>query len=162
MHRRTKKVHVKMDLFLNNLDMQCQRVNEPLLWITCVNQGVASISGAHNFFFDPPEPGSRRVEQTHVREVGAKELAGPGQFRAVRSQWIGPELYPIVDKVTGSVVAAQVDQVLESHLVSPGEVRPLDQFLYPLPLKNTMAGIFAGQIEGGSSERFTVLQFPGF
>jgi len=33
------------------------------------------------------------------------------------SQWIGPELYPILDEVNRSVVGTQVLQVLERHLI---------------------------------------------
>src|SRR5271157_764899 len=85
-------------------------------------------SGTRNLPINEPEPGSRRVSQTHLREVGAEELAGPGQFCAMLSQRIGPEGYPILDEVDGSVVATQVFQVLERHLIGAGEVRHLDRF----------------------------------
>jgi hypothetical protein len=42
------------------------------------------------------------------------------------SQRIGPELYPILDKINRGVVATEVFQVLERNLIGAGEVRHLD------------------------------------
>jgi hypothetical protein len=93
--------------------------------------------------------------------VGAKELARPWQVGAVLAQGIGPELDPVSDEVNGSIVAVQVFRVLERHLIRAGEARHLDEFLYPLPLYQAMAGIFTGQLEGKYSVPSALMQFPG-